>query len=220
MTSELQGRRRAAGFTLIELIVVLGVLGVLLGAALPLASAVVDADRRKEVVAELDAIAAALDNHWFDRAAFPSTLDAPTFLGVYLQPGTGNTGLYDGWGQNLQYVYAVDAATGTATVHSRGTNAADDGYANEEFKVTVYAAVPGLVKTRQRMRVIVEALANFLELGGTLTGTWSTDRAALGLGSEYAADGFGTAFTLTPATLALRSAGPDRTMNTADDVTS
>jgi hypothetical protein len=166
------------------------------------------------------AIAAALENHWFDKASFPTTLAATTFLGVYLQPGTGNTSIYDSWGGYVQYRYVVSAAAGTATVYSRGENGVDNGAANEEFKVIVYAAVPGLLKTRQRMRVIVETLANFLEAGGTLTGTWATDRTAMGLGAEYATDGFGTAFTLTPSTLTLRSAGPDRRMNTTDDVTS
>lgn len=212
-------QRRVAGFTLLELIVVLAVLGVLLGTAVPLTGALIDAERRATVETELAAIAAALEDHWFDRQAFPAALDLPTFAGVYLQTGVGGTALLDAWGQGLPYVYAVDVAAGTATVHSRGSDGRDDGFAAEELRVAVHAAVPGLRKTRQRMRVIVETMANFLELGGTLTGDWDADRAAMGLGQEYSGDGFGQPFTLVPATLTLRSAGPDRVAGTADDLT-
>ncbi len=213
-------RRGHRGFTLVEMIVVLGVLAVLVGTAVPLASAVIDGQRRDEVRTELAAIASALEGHWFDRQAFPSTLRDPTFYGVYLQPGVGGSTVQDGWGGNVDYLYSVNAAAHTATVYSRGENGVDNGLANEQYSVVVYAAVPGLQKTRQRLRVIVEALANHIEAGGALTGTWSADRAALGLGAEYDNDGFGTPFTLAPATLTLRSAGPDGILGTADDVTS
>lgn len=215
-----RGARDQHGFTLIEMIVVLGVLSVLVGMAVPLASAVVDSQRRDEVRAELSAIGAALEQHWFDRQAFPTTLQDATFYGVYLQPGVGGGAIRDGWGGDVQYLYRVDTVAGTATVYSRGENGRDDGFANEQFAVVVHAAVPGLQKTRQRMRVIAEALANHLEAGGALTGTWSTDRAAMGLGSEYDGDGFGTPFTLSATTKVLRSAGPDRVMGNADDLTS
>lgn len=212
-------RRQDGGFTLIEVVIVLGVLGLLLGSAMPLATAMMDADKRAEVRAELTAIGAALEAYYFDRAAWPATLTDAGFLNVYLQPGTGDTGVQDSWGGNVNYVYAVNAGANMVTVHSRGENGIDSGVANEEFVVRVYGAAPGLQKTRQRLRVIAEALANFVEAGGSLTGTWSTDRAAMGLGAEYANDGFGVAFQITAATLTVRSAGPDRVMGNADDLT-
>jgi general secretion pathway protein G len=207
------------GFTLVEVIVVLGVLAVLLGTTLPLVGAFVDGTRRQEVESELERISLALEEFYFDRGTFPASLDEPGFYGTCLQPGVRGTGIFDGWGGDVEYVYARTTDPDTASVHSRGENGIDDGYAAEEFKTTVYGAVPGLRRTHARMRVIVEALANFLEVGGTLTGNWSTDRQALGLGAEYARDGFGTDFVLDATTKVLRSAGPDRTMNNADDVT-
>jgi prepilin-type N-terminal cleavage/methylation domain-containing protein len=211
--------RGSRGFTLLELIVVLAVLGLLLGTAVPLASAVVQSDRRQEVQRELAELAQALEAAWFERAAFPATLTETGFFGVQLQPGVGNTGVQDPFAAGQQYRYQVDTALGTATAWSIGENGVDNGAANEEFVVRVFAAVPGSRRTWQRLRLIVELLANHIESGGTVAGTWPTVRAAIGLPAEFDRDGFGTEFSWTAATHALRSAGPDRTLGNADDIT-
>ena len=215
-TCDLRGSR---GFTLLEMIVALAVLSILAATAMPLASALVQADKRQEVQRELAAIGDALEAHWFDRAAFPPALDSAGFYGTHLQPGVGNGGIEDPFGAGQRYVYAVNSSTGIATVHSRGENGVDDGDANEEFVVRVHAAVPGLKKTWQRLRLIVELLADHIEAGGSVAGSWPTVRAAIGLGAEFDTDGFGTTFDWTAATHTLRSAGPDRTLGTADDLT-
>lgn len=212
-------RTDCQGFTLLELIVVLAVVSILFATGVPLAGAVVDAQRRTEARFALETIARALDDYWFDQAAFPATLAAPDFAGVYFHTGVNGSLLLDPWG-GLPLVYSRDPATNTARVHSRGENGLDNGFAAEEFAIAVNAASAGLRKTRQRMAVIVRALAQHVGGGGTLTGTWSTDRAAMGLGSEYGNDGFGTPFTLDAATRVLRSAGPDRSAGNGDDLTS
>lgn len=213
------GTTIAAGFTLIELIVVLAVMGVLLATAVPLAGAAIDAERRSEAHASLARLADALTDYYYDHAAFPPALGDSAFYGVYLGGGVGGRAILDPFGAGAQFVFAVDLPSNTARVHSRGGNGVDNGFGNEEWSVLVPGAVPGLRRTHERMRVIVEALIQRLAGGGSLTGTWSTDRAAMGLGSEYQSDGFGVAFTLDPATKVLRSAGPDRTFGTADDLT-
>ena len=218
-TSDLR-RPRARGFTLVEVIVVLAVMALLVGAALPLTTSLIDRDRETEVNNELAAIAQALDDYYFDHGSFPTSVSDAAFLNVYLQGGVNGTAIRDSWGGNVDYLYSRTSNPDTATVYSRGTNGIDDGVANETLKVVVSGAVAGNRRTRDRIRVIVEALGNFLEGGGTLTGTWATDRVNLGLGSEYATDGFGTAFTLSATTYVLRSAGADRALNTADDLTS
>lgn len=211
--------RLERGFTLLELIVVLAVLGLLLGTAVPLASAVVQADRRQEVRRELADLEAALETHWYERAAFPASLTATGFFGVHLQPGVSNTGVQDPFAAGQQYRYQVDAVAGTATVWSVGENGTDNGVNNEEFVVRVFASVPGSRRTWQRLRLIVELLAEHIESGGSVVGTWPTVRAAIGLGPDYDRDGFGSPFDWNAATHSLRSPGPDRVLGNADDIT-
>lgn len=210
---------RQSGFTLLEVIVVLGVLGILLGTAVPLASAVVVADRRMEAQKELDAIAVALESYYFENAAFPVSLTATGFVGVHLQPGPRNTVTIDPFAPNQTYVYARDPATNSATVHSVGEDGRNRGFANEELAVRVHASVPGTRRTWMRLRVAVEVLANHLEAGGSVAGSWPTVRAAIGLGATYDRDGFGTVLNWNETTHTLTSAGPDLAFGTADDIT-
>lgn len=209
---------RQRGFTLIELIVVLAVLGTLLAAAVPLASAFVDVDRRQEARAELAACAAALESFYLEHATFPPLLRDATFVGIHLQTGVGGTTLVDPFGAGLDYLYSVDPVADTATVWSRGEDGVDRGAAVEELVVVVHGAVPGGARTWQRFRLIVELLADHIEAGGSVSGAWPTVRAAIGLGADYDRDGFGTVFDWDAATHTLTSAGPDRTLGTADDL--
>ena len=86
------------GFTLVELIVVLAVLGILLGVATPLISALVDQQRRQTVESELSGIAESLEDYYFDRGHFPTSLTDTSFLAVYLQPGVDQENVKDAWG--------------------------------------------------------------------------------------------------------------------------
>lgn len=210
---------RQGGFTMLEIIVVLAVLGLLLGAAVTLAGAVVVADRRQEAQNELGQLGQALDSYYFEHAAFPASLTATDFFGVHLQPGPQDTATRDPFGAGQTYVYAVDTTNNIATVHSRGENGIDDGWANEELVVRVRGAVPGTRRTLQRLRLVVEVLADHIEAGGSVTGTWPAVRAAIGLGAGYDADGFGTTLRWDEPTHTLTSAGPDRAFGTADDIT-
>ncbi|MCA8977573.1 MAG: prepilin-type N-terminal cleavage/methylation domain-containing protein [Planctomycetes bacterium] len=210
---------RRSGFTLLEIIVVLAVLGILLGTAVPLASAAIEADRRQEVRAELTEVAAALESFYYENGAFPSSLTATGFIGEHLQPGVSNTTTLDPFGAGQPYLYSVDTSANTATVYSRGENGSDDGIAAEEYKAVCYGAVPGTRKTHARMRVIIEVLANHIEAGGSVLGAWPALSNRLGLGTAYDDDGFGTGLQWTSSTYTLSSAGPDRTFGTADDIT-
>lgn len=209
---------RQAGFTLIEVIVVLAVMGLLLGTAVPLAGAVVQADKRQEARNELAAIGHALDSYYYQHGAFPASLRATDFFGVHLQPGVADTGVVDAFGGNQDYLYATAGNPDVATVHSRGEDGIDSGVLNEEHVIRVYGAVAGARRTRLLLRMAAEVLANHIESGGSTSGTWPTVRAACGLGNEYDADGFGTTLQWVDTTCELSSAGPDRSFGTADDI--
>jgi len=209
---------RSRGFTLLELIVVLAVLALIAGTAVPLAGAVVVAEKRDKATQDLEQLAAALDAYYFDNAAFPASLNASDFFGVYFQPGVGNGAVVDPFTVNVNYVYAVDTAANFASVHSRGENGTDEGAANEELSVFVYAAIPGGRHTWMRLRIAVEVLANFIESGGNVSGSWTGVCSRMGLDPSYRTDGFGTTFDWDDSSYALRSAGPDKTLNTADDI--
>lgn len=204
------------GFTLLEVIIVLGVMGIVLGTAVPLAGAVLQADRRQEAASELSEIASALDAYWFDKAAFPATLTASDFLGVHLQPGAQNTVVLDAFA-NQEYAFSV--SNGVATVYSVGENGIDNGAGSEELVVRVFSAVPGTKKTWQRLRIVVEVLAQHIESGGSVAGNWPTVRAAIGLGPTFDIDGWGTTLQWDAATHTLTSAGPDQNLGNSDDIT-
>jgi len=210
---------RSGGFTLLELVVVLAVLGLLLGTAAPLAGAVIQADRRQEAQRELAEMTAALEAYYYQTGTFPATLVAAGFLGVHLHPGVRDTVVLDPFGAGWHYVYSFTAVPNRATVYSRGENGVDNGALAEEHVSFVFGAVPGTKKTCARMRVIVEALAHHIEAGGSVAGTWPVVRAAIGLGAAYDNDGFGTALQWTAATHTLSSAGPDRYLGNTDDIT-
>jgi prepilin-type N-terminal cleavage/methylation domain-containing protein len=207
------------GFTLLEIVIVLGIMATLAGSIVPLVSAAKRAEGIDTARAELELIAEGLRRFYYERGSFPPQVDAAGFYGVFVQPGVDNARLRDEWGTRARYRLVRTRNPDTATAYSVGDNGRDDGAGNEAIKVTVQGALPGGERTRERMAVIAAAVARHVRAGGTLSGRWARDRAALGLGAEYARDGFGTAFRLDAATLVLRSAGADRTFNNADDIT-
>jgi general secretion pathway protein G len=210
--------RAEAGFTILEMIIVIAVMSLLAGTLVPLVTATQKAQAMETVTGELTAIGDALDAYYYEHGAFPSTLLDTGFYGRYAAPGVQDDRLRDEWGGMAIYRLVQAQNPDTITVYSVGDNNVDDGPAGEVFKVTVLGADPGRRRTRQRMQIIVSALANYLDAGGTVSGTWATDRPAIGLGPTYENDGFGTPFTLDASTLELRSAGPDRALGSPDDI--
>ena len=217
MTIE-QERRASQGFTLVEIIVVLAVLAILAGTAMPLVSHFIDRQREDEVRREFADLAESLEDYYFDHGSFPESLRAEDFYALYLQPGFAGTAVTDSWGDAGDYVYRRYRNPDIVKINSVGVNGRDEEGQGDDLAISVHGSVAGYRKTRSRMRIVIEVLANYLEAGGRLQGDWPTDRKNMGLSDSFALDGFGTPFTLDGKSYALRSAGPDRKFGTADDL--
>jgi general secretion pathway protein G len=72
------GRRRT-GFTLIDLMIVIIILGVLAAIVLPLISHHLDAAQQTAAEATLSAVEKSLELYWLENNAYPTSLDALTF---------------------------------------------------------------------------------------------------------------------------------------------
>lgn len=208
---------REAGFTLMELIVSMAVMALLASAMVPLATASMKAEKIDEVKRELQALADAAEEFYFENAAFPTSLAQVGFYGKFFMPGVQDEAILDAWGGGV-YRLSSSSNPDVLTIYSVGENGIDNGVAAEAFKTTVQGGDAGGEKTELRMRVIAVAVAKFVGGGGTLTGTWTTDHTAMGLAASYQKDGFGTDFRLDAISMELRSAGADRTFSNADDI--
>lgn len=117
--------RRAAGFTLLELLVVLVIIGLLAGFVAPHFFGQIGKSEQKVVVAQIDAFEKALDQYRLDVGRYPSTeegLDA-----LVTRPGTDSrwSGPYlrksvplDPWGR--AYVYRSPGPNGAYELFSAG----------------------------------------------------------------------------------------------------
>ena len=130
-----------AGFTLIELVVVLAVLSILAGSLMPVVTAARDGERALLVELELERIATALEAYYGDHGRFPARLDVPEFRERYLEARVAFGGLVDDWSPTgAPYGYAGDADPDVVVVWSVGPDGVDDGGRREEVAVTVHGA--------------------------------------------------------------------------------
>ncbi|WP_201495079.1 type II secretion system protein [Rubrivivax sp. A210] len=75
MTTSCKRRRRARGFTMIELVVVLAVLGLLLSIAVPRYLDSLERGREQVLAHNLAQLREAIDRHYGDRGAYPDRLE-------------------------------------------------------------------------------------------------------------------------------------------------
>jgi general secretion pathway protein G len=133
-------RGRAAGFTLIELIIVVAIIGILATIAVPAMRTAPQRAREAALKEDLFTMRSCIDQFHGDRARYPATLDELVSMG-YLRiiPYDPVTGSRDSW--VVAYEEASDqqdekqkqAGPGIIDVHSGSPNAALDGSKYSEW---------------------------------------------------------------------------------------
>ena len=200
--------REARGFTLIDLISVVGILSITAAIVLPSLTALEDRGRTLATEAELETLAGALLSFHRDQGGYPAdlaTLESSGFL-----PGgpAGASWDTDAWFRAYQYTVVGDSAVVASGGADLSLATADD------LARTVNAASSLLAATRDEMATIRIALRNWETLRGLgsvpdLPAHWDVAfgvdgacrmLAAGGLLSEevrYLTDAWGTTYTYT-----------------------
>ena len=131
-TRQTQRRGLARGFTLLELLVVLVVLGMLAGLVAPKYFSQIGRSEAKTARAQIESIAKALDLYRLDTGRYPSTEQGlvalvqrpnsePKWAGPYLQKNVPQ----DPWGRN--YAYAEPGSRGEYDLFSLGKDGQPGG---------------------------------------------------------------------------------------------
>ena len=128
-------RRNDAGYTLLELLVVMGILAVLTAVATPQLMGYFGKAKLQSVELQIENIGTALELYYMENGSYPSTdvglkalveapAEAPRWNGPYLKKAQN---LLDPWGHPYQYKYP--ASNGAYEVYSLGpkSRAASNG---------------------------------------------------------------------------------------------
>ncbi len=129
--------RKTGGFTLIELLIVIAIIGILAAIAIPNLLNTVQRGKQKRTMADMRALATAVEAYHVDNSAFPTascTAGMYTTLGTPLDTGSFTAlaptyiaipPLRDGWGRFL--VYNVNNGLSQYNIRSLGRNGSADG---------------------------------------------------------------------------------------------
>ena len=112
----------ARGFTTLELLIVVAVIGIVSAISLPIVVAAIQRARQSQTMADMRTIAGALVLYEQDHVDYPveTSLVGAESLRPHLEPYTGNFRATDGW--RRQYVYISDGHIYTLISYSLGGN--------------------------------------------------------------------------------------------------
>jgi len=213
------------GFTLLEVIVVLAVLTVLAGIAVPVVGATLRIADTSATTEEMDAIRQAILNFYEDVAQMPSSLDdlveAPPsvdgWLGPYINVGltseANNDFRHDAWRRAYELISAGDSRL---TLRSWGPDRSDDSGSDDDIDLAVDVTPVQRKLTQQRLDAINAAIISYNRYfrfttnpGGQiqdhpLSGPWGNTRTKL-VNADllpndliYLTDAWGNAFACGP----------------------
>ena len=125
------GKRRQRGFTIIELLIVMAILGMLAVMVAPNLFNQADSARRDAVLSQISSLGSALDAYRLDMGQYPDTLDGlmrnnsgrASWNGPYLRGEVPK----DPWGND--YVYSTDGRT--FSLKSYGADGREGGDGND-----------------------------------------------------------------------------------------
>jgi general secretion pathway protein G len=113
------------GFTLIELMITLVVIGIIAAIAIPNLLGAIDRGKQKRTMADMRSIGSAVEAYAVDQSRYPTSSDAGT-LALAIAPGFIKTmPRNDGWSNE----YVVDATGVSYTISSNGKDGTASGCA-------------------------------------------------------------------------------------------
>ncbi len=130
--------RHDAGFTLLELLVVLAIMGILAAVIAPQVLKYVGTSRTQSTITQIQNITAALELYRLDVGRYPTPQEglnalvtapptAPSRKGPYLRQASA---LRDPWGQ--PYLYTVPGKHGEVDVYTLGADKAEGGTGEDQ----------------------------------------------------------------------------------------
>jgi len=208
----LVARRSAArsGFTLIELVVVLAILAMLAGAAIPVTSKILTYKARKATREELQLLSDATVEYFRDTKAFPTSVGnlltspsltgwtGPYLPGVVTDQVTGAVGYeVDAWSR----AYVFSRSGDVVTIRSKGPNGASGD--SDDVTILVDVTFVRREETVAELRLLNQAITHYNDAylaTAPLSATWSTAfttlvaKGFLPNDSDYRTDGWGAAY--------------------------
>jgi len=163
--------RRAArgGFTLIELVVVVSIMALLVGVAIPVVGASLRVTDENTTRKRMEALAEGIRNFYEDTGQLPAALsrlasiDEPIagWAGPYVDEGFAGTKgniFYDAWQNAFEY---LDIDAHTKRLRSRGLNRTDDSGGGDDIDLVVDVACLARKKNQQLLDEINNAIMTY-----------------------------------------------------------